>query len=155
MGVPHRTVIYWLLPLLLIVLIWTPTQARLIEPTEGAGEAVNAFGQALTSGKSSALKRWFPDDGKIRVRLVQFGDEQGALRSGQLLVILQAFFERGAVDRFKIETIEEADTIAIVIAIVQLRTTHGTRESVRLHLSFQRNGDRWVVREFREARPSK
>jgi len=141
--------------MLLIVLIWTPTQARLIEPTASASEAVDAFGTLLTSGKVSALKRWFPDDGKIRVRLVQFGSEQGALRSGQLLVILKRFFERGAVDAFKIETVEESDSIAIVSAMLQLQTTSGTRESVRLHLSFQWSGDRWVVREFREARPSK
>lgn len=155
MGVPHRTPILRLLPLLLIALLCGPSEARLEGASGGARVAVEAFGQALVRGETSALKSWFPREGKVRVRLIRLGGEQGAIRSGQLLVILEKFFDRGELSSFVIETFEESESLAIVSTVARIKTPRGARESIRLHLSFESTDRGWVVREFREARQSK
>ena len=114
-------------------------------------ETVDAFGAALVQGSADGLRAILPSEGKVRVRLVRLGPQDGALRSGQLHAILLDFLERGSVQSFKLQTIEHSSTLALVSAEVGLIDAKGTRVKVRLHLSLEPENDRWVLREIRES----
>ena len=114
-------------------------------------ETVDAFGAALVQGNADGLRAMLPSEGKVRVRLVRLGPQDGALRGGQLHAILQDFLERGSVQSFKLQTIEYSSKLALASAEVGLIDAKGTRAKVRLHLSLEPENDRWVLREIRES----
>ncbi|MCZ6889622.1 MAG: hypothetical protein O7H39_14105, partial [Gammaproteobacteria bacterium] len=120
--------------------------ALLAATSFGAGprESVDAFGAALVQGNADGLRAVLPSEGKVRVRLVHLGPQDGALRGGQLHAILQDFLERGSVQSFKLQTIEYSSTLALASAEVGLIDAKGTQAKVRLHLSFEPENDRWV-----------
>ncbi|NIM01127.1 MAG: hypothetical protein GTN89_09465 [Acidobacteria bacterium] len=113
--------------------------------------AVDAFGAALVQGDADGLRDLLPSAGKVRVHLVRLGPENGALRSGQLHAVLQDFFERGKVQSFTLQTIEQSGGLALASARLTLVDRQG-RADVRLHLSLEPEEQRWVVREIRESR---
>ena len=112
---------------------------------------VDAFGAALVQGNADALHAVLPSAGKVRVRLVRLGPQDGALRGGQLHAVLQDFFERGSIESFKLQTIEHSSKLALASAELDLIDEQG-RTEVRLHLSLEPENDRWVLREIRESR---
>jgi hypothetical protein len=114
-------------------------------------ETVDAFGTALVQGNADGLLTLLPSQGKVRVRLVRLGPQDGALRSGQLHAILLDFLERGSVQSFKLQTIERSSKLALASADVGLIDAKGTRVRVRLYLSLEPEDDRWVLREIRES----
>jgi len=114
-------------------------------------ETVDAFGAALVEGNADGLRAMLPSAGKVRVRLVRLGPQDGALRGGQLHAILQDFLERGSVQSFKLQTIEHSSKLALASAELGLIDAKGTRAKVRLHLSLELENDRWVLREIRES----
>jgi len=112
---------------------------------------VDAFGAALVQGNADALHAVLPSAGKVRVRLVRLGPQDGALRGGQLHAVLQDFFERGSIESFKLQTIEHSSKLALASAELDLIDEQG-RTEIRLHLSLEPEDDRWVLREIRESR---
>jgi len=114
-------------------------------------EAVDQFGAALIQGNADGLRVTLPTEGKVRVRLIHFGPEDGALRGGQLHAVLQDFLERGKVQSFKLHTIEKTDNLALATTEVELVDAHGVGARVRLHLSLEPENERWVLREIRES----
>ena len=118
---------------------------------EAPRTAVDAFGAALIAGNADRLREVFPSRGKVRVRLVRLGPEQGALRGSQLHAVLQDFLERGNVTSFEVRTVERSERQALATADLALIDSEGGRAKVRLHLSFEPEDDRWVLREMRES----
>lgn len=114
-------------------------------------ETVDAFGAALVEGNADGLRAMLPREGKVRVRLVRLGPQDGALRGGQLHAILQDFLERGSVQSFKLQTIEHSSKLALASAELGLIDASGTRAKVQLHLSLELENDRWILREIRES----
>ena len=112
---------------------------------------VEAFGTALVQENAGGLREMLPDEGKVRVRLVRLGPENGSLRSGQLHAVLLDFFEHGKVQSFELQTIEHSGGLALASARLALIDEQGQAD-VRLHLSLEPENDRWVLREIRESR---
>lgn len=115
-------------------------------------KTVDAFGAALVQGNADGLRTMLPSEGKVRVRLVRLGPQDGALRGGQLHAVLQDFLERGSVQSFKLQTLEHSSRLALASAKVGLTDEKGTPAEVWLHLSLEPENDRWVLREIRESK---
>ena len=61
--------------------------------------AAEAFGNALVSGKANRLRALLPDEGKIRLKLVRLGTQDGFYGAGQVEAIFRALtrLDRAAV----------------------------------------------------------
>lgn len=121
-------------------------------PGEAAArDAVDRFGRALTSGNVSSLGALLPQKGKVQLKLVRMGPEQGAFSASQVEALLRDFLAQGSVQTFKTLRVEhDPHGVAIASSRLDLKDKQGRPASVELHLVFQPEGERWVVREIRE-----
>jgi len=112
------------------------------------------FGRSLTSGDSSALRSVLPARGKVRLRLVRFGPEAGSYSADQVHALFTDFFRQGAVRSFDLLRLQCASgQHALVHARARLIDRDGRPADVDLHLTYQPEDDRWVLREIRETPP--
>jgi hypothetical protein len=127
-------------------------EARLTR--EAVQKAAIRFGQALSLADAAKLEPILPSEGKVRVRLLRLGPEQGSFGAGQVEALLQDFLRQGTVPSFEVVRTEAADeTFALVKALARVVDREGTDADVYLHLTFQPEGGRWVLREIRETPP--
>jgi hypothetical protein len=121
---------------------------------EQARETAQRFLRALAAGEAGALAPLLPSAGKVRVRLDCFGPEQGSLSAGQVQALFRDFLRSGAVERSEITRAEvSGDRFAIVRAAATVLDRDGARRRVDLHLAFQVEDGRLVLREIRETAP--
>jgi len=121
---------------------------------EQAKTAALQFGRALTRAETSLLRATLPSRGKLTLRLVRFGPEDGAYSPDQVEALFKDFLRQGEVRSFDLLRVQCAsEQFALVQARVRLTDREGRPGEVDLHLSFQPEGDRWVLREIREAPP--
>jgi len=122
--------------------------------SEAAQKAALRFGEALAVSDAAKLKPMLPREGKVRVRLVRLGPEQGSFGAGQVEALLQDFLRQGTVPSFEVVRTEAADeSYALVKTLARVVDRDGTDADVYLHLTFQPEGGRWVLREIRETPP--
>jgi hypothetical protein len=129
-----------------------PVAAAAQSPGEAAArDAVDRFGRALTSGNVSSLGALLPQKGKVQLKLVRLGPEQGAFSASQVEALLRDFLVQGSVQTFKTLRVEhDPHGVAIASSRLDLKDKQGRPATVELHLVFQPEGERWVVREIRE-----
>jgi hypothetical protein len=121
---------------------------------EAAQKVAVRFGQALTLSDAAKLKPMLPGEGKVRVRLLRLGPEQGSFGARQVEALLQDFLRQGTVPSFEVVRTEAADeSYALVKARARVVDRNGADADVYLHLTFQPEGGRWVLREIRESPP--
>ena len=121
---------------------------------EEAQKAALRFGQALSQSDVAKLKPMLPSEGKVRVRLLRLGPEQGSFGAGQVEALLQDFLRQGTVPSFEVVRTEAADeSYALVKTLARVVDREGRDADVYLHLTFQPEGGRWVLREIRETPP--
>jgi len=119
-----------------------------------ARSAAMTFGAALKQGDAGALRSILPDKGKVQLRLVRMGKEEGFFSSGQVRALIQSFLDQSTVSDFQIVRLEQdSRSYALVHARAEFTDASGRPASADLFLSFQPEGERWILREIRE-RPS-
>ena len=113
------------------------------------------FGQALTSADMALLRPLLPVRGKVRLRLIHVaGPEEGSYSPGQVESLLGGFLGKNRIDSFEIVRDEGSrDGFAIVHALVHVRCPDGKASRVHLHLTFEPEEGRWILREIRETPP--
>ena len=112
------------------------------------------FGQALTRGEAAKLRAVLPARGKVHLRLVHLGPEEGAYSAGQVEAVFKSFLRQGVVRSFDLLRLECAsDQYALAHARANVADRDGRRVQIDLRLSFQPEDDRWVLREIRETPP--
>jgi hypothetical protein len=149
--VPRRAAAVLLLPLVLAPLPAVP-QARLGQ--EQAEGAARVFGEALTGGDTARVRSILPREGKVRMNVVCLGPEQGSFSAGQVEALLKDFLRQGRVRSFAIDSAEsEPGRYALVHARAAVTDRDGSAASLQVHLTFQPEDGRWVLREIREAPP--
>ncbi len=132
------------------VMLSTPSA---VHAAGGSRQAADAFGRALTSANLEPLRSVLPKEGKVRLKLVRLGPEDGWFGPAQVEAIFGAFLAEGSVERFEILRVEGDDRSTSLVhgrAAVTDRTGRVSR--VRLHMSFASEADRWVLREIKELR---
>ena len=118
---------------------------------DSVGEAAEAFGVAVTSSDLKQLRSVLPEQGRVRLKLVHFGPEDGQFSAGQVEAILKDFLANGSVDSFQIVRIEGDDrNYGMVIGRAAVIDRSGRPRRVGLLLSFQPESGRWVLREIKE-----
>jgi hypothetical protein len=119
-----------------------------------AKTAALEFGRALKQGDTSLMRPVLPSRGKVRLRLIRFGPEDGSYSADQVQVLFKDFLRHGAVRSFDLLRLQCAsEQFALVHSRVRIADRDGRPAEVDLHVTFQPEGDRWVVREIRETPP--
>ena len=109
--------------------------------------------EALADGNAAALRPVLPGSGKVRLSLARLGPEEGAFGPPQVEALLRDFLTRGGrVRSFRLARVEgEGRSHAIVQARLALQDRDGHPADVILHMSFQLESGRWVLRGLKEA----
>ncbi|HUC43703.1 MAG TPA: hypothetical protein VMR65_06685 [Candidatus Sulfotelmatobacter sp.] len=121
--------------------------------SQGAARAAaEAFGRALSTGHAEGIRPLLPQRGKVTLSLSRMGPEDGSFGSSQVEAVLREFLARGSVGSFAIlqcESDGKTTALAHARALVTDREGHSAR--VGIHLGFQPEDGRWVVREVKES----
>ena len=118
---------------------------------DDARPAARAFGQALVSSKAELLRPILPQEGKVRLALVRLGPEDGMIGGSQVEAVFRDFLAVGEVKNFEVLRLEGGgDTATLVQGRAVLVDRDGRPARVLLHLAFQPEGGRWVLREVKE-----
>jgi len=118
---------------------------------EEARRSARLFGQALTSGQASLLRTILPESGKIHLAAPRLGPEEGYFGASQVEALLGDFLSQGSVRSFEVLRLEsDGKTNALARARAVLTDRQGRPARLGIHLSFQTEDDRWVLREIKE-----
>jgi hypothetical protein len=145
-----------LAPLVLILAILPIVVTPAADPPgeEQARAAAQRFGQALQKGDASILGSVLPEKGKVLLRLDLLGPGEGYFSPNQVEALLREFFAHGTIQSFKLLRVEhDAQSYALANGRVELTDRAGRPARIELHLAFQAEDGRWVLREIRETRP--
>ena len=119
-----------------------------------AKKAALAFGSSLKHGDTAALRSVLPERGKVNLRLILFGPEEGSYSADQVQALFKSFLRQGSVRSFDLLRLQcSSDQFALVHARTRVSDRDGRTSEVDLHLTFQPEADRWVLREIRESAP--
>lgn len=141
-----------LLATLILATVLVPARAETERPDVSVRLSAATVGRALSLADPGLLDPLLPDRGKVRMRLVSLGPEDGHFSRGQVRALLGSFLREGSVSEFRIVSIEGANApYAMVQARAAVIDRFGRPARVVLHLGFVRESDRWVLRELREA----
>lgn len=127
------------------------TAAGASRADDGGREAAEVFGRALTTERLQSLRSILPTQGRVRLKLVRLGPEDGVFGAGQVEAILGDFLARGAVKSFEVLHVEgDERTYSVVRSRAVVEDGNGRTCRVGLHLTFQPEKSRWVLREIKE-----
>jgi len=117
-----------------------------------AREAAERFGRGLVAGDLAPIKALLPEKGRVQLALDRLGPEQGSFSPNQVEALLRAFLSRGSVRSVSTPRVEhDPQGVAIASSRVDATDQDGRPFSIELHLTFQTEGSRWVLREIRES----
>ncbi len=116
-----------------------------------ARRSARLFGQALTSGQASLLRPILPATGKIHLAVSRLVPEEGYFGASQVEALLADFLSQGSVRSFEVLRLEsDGKTNALARGRAVLTDRQGRPVRLGIHLAFQTEDDRWVVREIKE-----
>jgi hypothetical protein len=121
---------------------------------EEARDAALKVGESLKNSDLPTLRHFLPSQGKVRLNLVCLGPVEGFFSASQVEALLGEFLEQGSIRSFDLLTMEfDPRRYAMVHGRAFLTDKQGHPARVDLHLAFQPEDERWVLREIRETRP--
>jgi hypothetical protein len=128
--------------------------AHASDSEEQVRTAALVFGRALARDDAPAMRSILPSRGKVRLRLIRFGPEEGTYSAEQVQALFNDFLRLGTVRSFDLLRLQSAgDQYALAHARARVVDRDGRPADVDLHLTFQPEGERWVLREIRETPP--
>jgi hypothetical protein len=138
--------------ILFLVLAVAATGSRAGTSTEDARAAAATFGRALTSAQASSLRPILPQRGKVHLALVRLGPEDGVFGASQVEAVFRDFLAAGSVATYEVVRCEsDGKSAALAHARATITDRDGRRGAVALHLGFQPEDGRWVLREVKES----
>ena len=118
---------------------------------EAARKSAKIFADALLSGDASLLRPILPGRGKVQLRLIRMGPEQGYFSARQVEALVRDFLAEGKVLSVELVRVEQdREGFALVHGKAKLTDRQGRPCQVELHLGLQPEGERWVLREILE-----
>lgn len=113
--------------------------------------AARAFGSALTQGRAALLRPLLPTSGKVHLAMSRIVPEDGHFGAAQVEALFAEYFGVGAVRSFEVLRIEsDGTTYALAHARATLTDRQGRPGRSAIHLAFQTEESRWVLREIKE-----
>jgi hypothetical protein len=126
------------------------TQAQ-VKAEDGARKAANAFGQALVARSAEALRPILPQQGRVHLSLIRLGPEEGLFGARQVEAVFREFLASGSVASFEVMRCEsDPKRSALAHARAAITERDGRSGKIGIHLAFEPEGDRWVLREVKE-----
>ncbi|HEX5044866.1 MAG TPA: hypothetical protein VFV75_18345 [Candidatus Polarisedimenticolaceae bacterium] len=114
-------------------------------------QAAQSVGQALQAKQTGALRKLLPQKGKVELSLARLGPEDGAFAPPQVEALFRDFLASGSVRSFEVVRVEgECKVHGVAHARAALVDRQGSPARVGLHLTFQLEEGRWVLRGMRE-----
>ena len=118
---------------------------------DGARTAAATFGRALAAGSAEALRPVLPERGRVHLTLVRLGPEEGLFGARQVEALFRDFFARGKVASFEVKHCEsDGRGSALAHGRAAIVDREGRSGRIGLHLGFEQEGGRWVLREVKE-----
>lgn len=146
-----------IVPSLLITLAclaWLPAPGVEELGEQAARSAAQQVGSALTRGNPALLRAVLPARGNVQLCLQVLGPADGSFSPGQVEALLRDFLRQGSARSFDLLSVEQdGQRYALARGRVALTDRQGRPADVDLHLAFQPEEGRWVLREIRETRP--
>jgi hypothetical protein len=119
-----------------------------------ARDAALKIGESLKNSDLGTLRAFLPSQGKIRLNLGCLGPVEGFFSSSQVEALLGDFLRQGSIRSFDLLALEfDPQHYAMAHARASLTDRQGHPARVDIHLAFQPEQERWVLREIRETRP--
>ena len=118
---------------------------------DDARAAAMTFGRALAAGSAEALRPILPEHGKVHLTLARLGPENGLFGARQVEALFRDFLATGKVASFEVVRCESdggRSALAHGRAAITDRDVRSGR--IGLHLGFEQEGERWVLREVKE-----
>ncbi|HEX6851542.1 MAG TPA: hypothetical protein VF139_09055 [Candidatus Polarisedimenticolaceae bacterium] len=136
-----------------VVLLAGAAQAQgagAIDP-EAARHAARQFGQSLVASQPASLRSILPEHGNVRLVLARLGPENGSFGASQVEALFRDFLSVGQVRSFEVLRLQSDGTSsALVQGLAVIVDRDGRAGRVALHLAFEPEGSRWVLREVKE-----
>ena len=118
---------------------------------DAAKAAATTFGRALVSRSAEGLRPILPERGRVHLTLSRLGPEEGLFGARQVEALFRDFLASGKVASFDIGRCETGEgRSALVHGKAAITDRDGRSGRVGLHLAFEREGERWVLREVKE-----
>ena len=137
--------------LLALLLLAVPCLAQAGDGAAEVRRAAEVVGQALVGKQTAALRKLLPETGKVELSLMRMGPEDGAFAPPQVEALLRDFLGIGSVRAFEIQRVEgDCKAHGVAQARAAIVDRQGSPARVGLHLTFQLEGGRWVLRGMRE-----
>jgi hypothetical protein len=135
----------------LALLGWLLPAALAGEGPSEVRQAAQGVGQALQAKQTGALRKLLPATGKVELSLARLGPEDGAFAAPQVEALLRDFLATGSVRSFEVVRVEgECKAHGVAHARAAIIDRQGSPARVGLHLTFQLEEGRWVLRGMRE-----
>jgi len=121
---------------------------------DGARAAAAAFGRAMVANSAGALSPILPERGRVHVTLVRLGPEDGRFGAGQVVALFRDVLAKGKFASFEIARCEtDGSRSALAHATALITDRDGRSGRIGVHLAFELEGERWVLREVKETLP--
>jgi hypothetical protein len=118
---------------------------------DGARAAATTFGRALVAGNAQALRPILPEHGRVHMTLSRLGPEEGSFGARQVEAVFRDFLARGKVSSYDVTRCEsDGKRSALAHGAAAVTDRDGRSGRIGLHLGFESEGERWVLREVKE-----
>lgn len=147
----HRRASRAIVTTALAFLSWTAPAGAQPDGTEAARVAARQFGQSLVASQPAALRAILPEHGNVRLVLTRLGPENGSFGASQVEALFRDFLSVGQVRSFEVLRLQcDGTSSALVQGRASVVDRDGRPARVTLHLAFEPEGSRWVLREVKE-----
>jgi hypothetical protein len=137
--------------LLALVVALVPAAAPFAADADEARHAATVFGQALKSGRAEAMRPILPQRGKVHLALIRLGPEEGAFGASQVEALFRDFLAGGKVSSFDIaRCASDGKSTGLAHAKASIVDRDGRAARIDVHLAFEPEDGRWVLREVKE-----
>jgi hypothetical protein len=118
---------------------------------DAARQAAATFGRALVANKAASLMPILPQQGRVHVTLVRLGPEDGRFGANQVVALFRDVLATGKFESFEIVRCEtDGSRSALAHAVASIVDREGRHGRIGVHLAFEPEGGRWVLREVKE-----
>ena len=133
------------------VLVVTAVFADAVVADDAAKAAAETFGGALVSGLAAELRPILPAQGRVHLTLNRLGPEEGLFGARQVEAVFGDFLARGRVESFDLGRCgSDGARSAVARGRAGIVDRDGRGRLIGLHLAFELEGERWVLREVKE-----
>ena len=138
-------------PSCIVVVLALALGAAASGATDGAREAAAGFGRALLASNAGSLLPLLPQQGRVHVTLLRLGPEDGRFGANQVVALFRDVLASGKIATFEILRCEtDGSRSALAHATASIVDREGRSGRIGIHLAFEPEGGRWVLREVKE-----